>query len=528
MKTKFRIQLVILTALVLGIASCTKQYDQFTQNPNRAESVPPSLIFTAVANELNIDKPWSLVTRYNQFDICNYNYYGDQRYDWTGASWNYITLNNIQQMVAEAKKQGLKDVNAYSALAKFFKAFFYYRMTNLNGDLPLAEALKGIALTNPAYSNQKEVFKQILTWLDEANNDLESIIATTGDVAVEGDIYFKKLSNWRKINNAFKLRVLIALSKKAGDADLQVKQQFAAITGNKTKYPLPEGMADNLQFTYNSLNKYPSNPDNLGFDATRYNMSATYLNNLVMLNDPRAFVTAEPATALIKAGKKPDDINAYNGANSGEDLADMSSKMADVNNGAYSVRSRSGYYSNYVGEPGIIIGYPEYCFNMAEAINMGWISGSAEDWYKKGMMASFGFYGIPVIGAAGFTISKTFPFNNTAGSTTYTIPFNFEGNYYQQATVKYAGDNETGLRQILLQKYLAFFQNSGWEAFFNYRRTGVPTFLTGTGTGNGGTVPKRFQYPNSEQVNNKTNWQAALSSQSFTNDNINAEMWLIK
>jgi hypothetical protein len=32
----------------------------------------------------------------------------------------------------------------------------------------------------------------------------------------------------------------------------------------------------------------------LGFDATRYNMSATYLNTLVSLNDPRAFVTAEP------------------------------------------------------------------------------------------------------------------------------------------------------------------------------------------------------------------------------------------
>ena len=42
----------------------------------------------------------------------------------------------------------------------------------------------------------------------------------------------------------------------------------------------------------------------------------------------------------------------------------------------------------------------------------------------------------------------------------------------------------TGLTQILTQKYLAFFQHSGLEAFYNQRRTGVPTFLVGPGTGN--------------------------------------------
>ncbi len=528
MKISFNIKPILAATLLMLGTACTKQYNDFGTNPNRAESVPPSLIFTAVANSLNDDDPWSDVTRFCQFDVCNYNYYGDQRYDWTGSSWNYITLNNIEQMVAESKKLGLKEVNQYAAVAKFFKAFFYYRMTNLNGDLPLKDALKGINNPQPAYNTQKEVFRQILTWLDEANTDMESIIATNGDLPVEGDIYFSKLSSWRKVNNAFRLRVLIALSKKESDADLQVKQQFATLTGNKTKYPVPEGMADNLQFIYNGLNKYPSNPDNLGFDATRYNMSATYLNNLVTLKDPRAFITAEPASALLKTGKKPDDITAYNGANSGEDLADMSSKMADVSNGAYSVRSRSRFYSSYVGEPAIIVGYPEYCFNMAEAINRGWITGDAEDWYKKGMKASIAFYGIPANGASSFNINKTFPYNSQPGSTTYTIPFDFDGSYYQQAPVKYAGNNETGLRQVLLQKYLAFFQNSGWEAYFNYRRTGVPTFLTGTGTGNGGIIPKRFQYPNSEQVNNTTNWKAATSSQGFTNDNINSEMWLVK
>lgn len=513
-------------AILLVLASCTKKYEDYLKNPNRPESVPPSLIFTSVENDLNLDKPWSNVTRWNQFDVCNYNYYGDQRYDWTGASWNYITLNNIQQMEKEALKAGLPAVNPYSAIAKFCKAFFYYRMTNLNGDIPLAEALKlDSNVTTPAYTNQKEVFLQILKWLDEANTDLGTVIGQLGDNKVDGDIYFSKASSWRKVVNAFRLRVLIDLSKKENDADLKVKQQFAAVTGSIASYPLLTGDADNLQYIYNNINKYPSNPDNLGFDATRYNMAATYLNNLVGLNDPRAYITSEPATAQLTAGKTPANITAYVGAPSGEDLADMSSKMSNVSNAAYSLRSRSRYYSSYAAEPGIIIGYAEMCFNIAEAINRGWITGNAEDWYKKGIATSLAFYSIPVTAAG--TVTKVYPYNAT-GSATYNIPFDFNGVYYPQSTVKYAGNNAAGLNQILLQKYLAFFQNSGWEPFFNYRRTGVPAFSVGTGTGNSGRIPKRFQYPSSEQTTNNANWSKAVQAQFGSTDDINAEVWLLK
>ncbi|MBC7758425.1 MAG: hypothetical protein H7069_06185, partial [Phormidesmis sp. FL-bin-119] len=42
---------------------------------------------------------------------------------------------------------------------------------------------------------------------------------------------------------------------------------------------------------------------------------------------------------------------------------------------------------------------------------------------------------------------------------------------------------------MLVQKYLSFFQNSGWEVYFNYRRTGVPAFSGGIGVGNNGSIP---------------------------------------
>ena len=522
------IKSICLILVVFSISSCQKKFEDFERNPNRPVTVPPNLVLTGILSDLNADRPWSLISRWNQFDNCNYNYYGDQRYDWTGATLNFITLKNVVKMEEEAIRVGEPEVNEYSALGKFFRAFFYYRMTSLTGDLPLSDALKGLDSVQPRYNSQKEIFIQILKWLDESNTELAGIIAgsigKSGDKKIDGDIYYSNKLAWQRTINAFRLRVLIALSKKESDADIKVKQQFAEIIGNPGKYPILRSAADNLQYIYNNVNKYPSNPDNLGFDATRYNMSATYLNKLVEYKDPRAYITAEPATAQLSSGKTPADITAYVGANSGEDLAAMSSKMADASKGEYSVRSRARYYSNYTVEAGIQIGYAEMCFNIAEAINRGWITGNAEEWYQKGIKASLSFYGIPV--DAPGNIAKVYPYNSPS-AVTYSIPFDFQ-NYYQQPSIKYAGNNATGLQQVLTQKYLSFFQNSGWEAYFNWRRTGVPAFMTGTGTGNSGRIPKRFKYPASEQTTNQVNWKSAVQSQFGGSDDINAEMWLIK
>jgi hypothetical protein len=56
----------------------------------------------------------------------------------------------------------------------------------------------------------------------------------------------------------------------------------------------------------------------------------------------------------------------------------------------------------------------------------------------------------------------------------------------------------------------------------------VPVFQGGSGVGNNGVVPKRWAYPVSEQTQNTTNWNAALTAQGFTADDLNQTMWLLK
>jgi hypothetical protein len=520
-------------ALPLLLLSSCQDFEELEKDPNRPAAVPASLVFNGILNDM-YQAPWNNVQRWNQFNAVNYNYYGNNEYNWTGAELKYSTLNNIGKMEEEIKKTGANDLNPYSALGKFFRAYYYVYMTQLVGDVPLTEALKGLKNTAPVYDPQKQVFVQALQWLDEANTDITQLISAN-DNTLAGDIYLNNdLSKWQKVVNTYKLRVLIALSKKADDSELNIQQRFAEVLNNPARFPVLEGMNDNLQYVYNNTtNKYPVNPDNYGFDATRYNMAATSLNTFAALKDPRTYMIAEPAGAKLKAGLQPTDFDAFVGAPSGQDLADMSSKAGKDNGsayviGEYSFYGRYRYYRTYIAEPTILIGYPELCFNIAEAINRGWVSGNAENWYKKGIQASIEFYGIKNGDNIVHFLKKDGNVTKESDYNTYTINFNFD-TYYGQPVVKYSGDNANGLNQILTQKYLAFFQNSGYEAYFNQRRTGVPAFHTGPGTGNSQRIPKRYQYPIAERTTNTLNLTYALQSQFGSDiDDINQTMWLLQ
>jgi hypothetical protein len=528
---------IVAPALVLAtLASCNKTIDQLQNNPNKAASVTPDLIWgkvlkdvsgTGSTGSLGGISSWDNVQKYNQYFLGAYGYYGDNQYNWQNGSFDsYLILKNVVQMEQEAAKRGAPSVNAYEAIGKFVRAWYYYNMTSMMGDIPLTDALKGTGNPTPAYTPQKQVFQYVLNVLDTANTHFASLIAA-GDNTITSstqDIYYNgNLANWQKAVNAFKLRVLIALSKKADDPDLKVPAQFAAIMNDPVKYPVFTGQSDDLKFTYVPVyNQYGINANNFGSTSSRYGMAQTYVKTLTDLNDPRVFITCEPAWKIVDSlHYSPTDFRSFVGESTGQSI-DIIETEASAR--LFSFINRKRYYSTFVGEPDVLVGYKEMCFNIAEAINRGWISGDAESWYKKGVIESMNFYGIDVnktnftayfLRSGGLSDIAPYPFN-----------FNFR-DYYNQSTVKYAGGPQ-GIQQILTQKYIAMFQNSAWEAYFNYRRTGVPNFKGGTGVGNNGNIPKRWGYPNSEQNQNGNNWRAAVTSQGFAADDINGVMWLLK
>lgn len=497
-----KLAIFILTVVGLSVSAC-QDFNELAINPNAPTTAPASLVFNGICNDINglySSAPWSDASKYAQYWCVNYEYYGNQNYGWTNSALTFGTLYNVQKMEEEAIKNGAKAVNPYAAIGKFMRAYLFTNMSLRVGDVPLSQTLQAQdAVFKPKYDSQKAVFQQSLKWLEEANDNLSTLI-NAADVSLSGDIYLNNdLRKWQKVVNTFRLRILVQLSKKETDTDLNIKKQFSDIISNPTKYPVLTGMSDNLQYSYNSINKYPTNPDNFGFDATRNNMAKTYVDILKDLKDARLFVTCEPTEVAIKAGRTAKDFDAYEGASTGQGLDVMSTKALK---GEYSFINRKRYYAGYIAEPNILIGYVEMCFNNAEGINRGWATGNAEDWYNKGVTASIKFFG--------------------ADDATITA-------YLAQTKVKYSGNNAAGLTQINLQKYIGFFQNSSWESFYNQRRTGIPTFLVGPANVNSQRIPKRWQYPLSERTTNAENWTSALKNQFEGNtDNVNSDLWITK
>jgi hypothetical protein len=523
---KYKI-LFALTGLVI-LAGCSKKFEEDSKNNNKPVQVPPGVILRAVLNDIVV-YPGDYQDKAGQYIASNYTYYGDNKY-WNGsAGWNYGSLNNVLAMEAAARKATGSDNNPYHALGLFLRSFFFVSMSEKVGDVPMTEALQGLNNIAPKYNTQKEVFKQSLLWLDSSNIILTGLL-TNGVYEFSGDFYYNPSDNqsinnirdafahWQKVVNSYRLRVLIELSKQSGDADLNIKSQFNDIISNPAKYPIFTANSDNLQYVYNDkYNYYPDNATNYGNNAGRLNLGSTFLNTLSSLNDLRAMVVAEPARGL---GFEDTDFRSYEGAPLGADLSFLATESGA---GRLSVYNYNHYYSGLTGEPTFIVSYAEVCFSVAEAINRGWTTGNAETWYTNGVKAMFEFYGIKD-GDNVVTLRKA----DGTGNLIYTVPFSFT-NYFNQPLVKYQGDNSDGLTQILTQKYLAYARNSGLQGYYQWRRTGVPVFNTGAGTGNGGKIPKRFQYPSNEISVNGTNLSAAIQSQfGGAGDDINQDVWLVK
>ncbi|HTE01919.1 MAG TPA: SusD/RagB family nutrient-binding outer membrane lipoprotein [Mucilaginibacter sp.] len=526
MKKIFKIYLLPVL-MVLTVSSCKKSYQELTINPNVPQSVPASLLFNGIANSM-VDFPDNANEIYGQYYLYNYNYYGNNTYSLGSGDNYYTTLKNVLLMEQQAVAAGSPALNPYSAIGKFFRAYFFSKMSLEEGDIPMTEALQGLANLNPKYDSQKVVMTQCLKWLEDANTDMGTLI-TQGGNSIGGDLFFNgDLGKWQKVVNTFKLRLLMQLSKKAiTDADMNIPTQFAAIINTPAKYPLMTGAADNLQYIFVSpTNYYPMNPNNFGQNGSRQNTSQTYIKLLTTFQDPRVYVTAEPARHYVDdLHQNATDFNSFVGADPGLDLGIM---YSNAGLGLYSFINRKYYYSTFTGEPSIQIGYPEQELVIAEGINRGWVAGNAETHYVAAIQASMASYGVPATGSftAFFYRPGSSDVTNLNNYDTFTINTNW-ATYYAQPTVKYAG-GATGLTQILQQKYLALFRHSGLDSYFTYRRTGVPNFTTGPGTANGQRIATRFQYPESERTANTKNYNDALTSQYGGNDDINGVMWILK
>lgn len=273
--------------------------------------------------------------------------------------------------------------------------------------------------------------------------------------------------------------------------------------------------ADNFQRTYgnNAKEYYP-----IYFTRLNHNPYAM-LSNLIVdklkeTGDYRLFYFAKPAESELKKKIEASSFDAYLGVNPADPFDGIKAK--------WGAGQFSGINPRYTqlpsGEPVIKLGYAEQQFILAEAALRGWISGTADTYYKQAIRASMEF---------------------TASNTPDNIIYH-QGRKITDAHIqavqnhpsnKLNGNFEGDLERILYQKYLTSFMQREYESYYDYRRTGYPKFPINPKTNqnyDNTKIPMRWMYPTAEYDNNRENIDAAIKNQWNGVDDVDKLIWILQ
>lgn len=498
----------LIGALVAtGMLCSCSNFDDLNTNPDSPTTVTPEMLATKLI--LGTTKPSTSKAFFNSNFLMKQLAWGegsvDYQYNKMGRSGfgGYTSLVNGVKMVELADDN---NPNAFQALNKFVKAFTVFYISMEMGDVPYSDALQGeTGNITPKYDSQKDVMLQILDDLEEAYTLFGQAKKFDGDPVFGGDV-----NKWQKTVASFELKVLMNLSRVADDADLKVKERFATIVSNKK---LMESNDDNYQLVFSEKKgqRYPMYKDD--FNYNMYPMLSTTIVDVMKQNqDYRLFYIAEPSDAKVKAGIDASSWDAYIGVNPSLPFHEISEKYSSDNFCNLNLR----YKNNAAGEPFITVGYADQCFILAEAAVRGWISGSADTYYKKGIEASMRF------------IADHTPENYAHGRV---LTDEVIADFLQNPAIQLTNGEADGLEMILTQRYLAWFLHSPWNSYYEYRRTGYPKLPINSETSLNEVkteLPQRWMYPESESQYNKANLQEALERQFNGSDDRNKKMWILQ
>ena len=483
-----------ITALILcgalAFTGCTKDFDDINNNPNAPTAVNSGLLLPQIERDMIgslLGETWGIGNIVIQHTAKN-QFVNEDRYLWgeLNGIWNsvYDNMRDVNNILIQSDE---KNEMNYKGIALVLRAWMFSLATDAYGDIPYSEAIKakeGINYTK--YDAQEDIYNGILNDLKEAN----TILGTTGEVVAGDLIYSGDVSKWKKLANSLRVRYLLRISGKR-----DVGPDLREIITNAATFPVFESNADHAVYTFKSTSpdQFPLYSSRIG-SFNEFRASKTLLDTLVGLGDTRMPIFFRP-TPATESSSSPVYAGIPNGLNDVDALQ---------YNGGPQFQSRIGslFYENSISTQGltiakgVIMTYAELQFLLAEAAEKGLIGGTAQTFYENGVTASFNFYSL-------------------------AIP----ANYFAQPEVAYAGTKAEKLDKIGFHKWVSlYFQ--GLEAWFDWRRTGIPALKPGPSNQNDNKIPVRFRYPIIEQSLNANGYQGAVQRQGP--DDLNTKMWYLK
>ncbi len=382
--------------------------------------------------------------------------------------------------------------------ALIMQSWTYLNMTDIWGDIPYSEALKGDVPggpLKPAYDNQQDIYYGLLASLTAASTAMST--ATDAGLGSADLLYDGNSAQWVKFANSLRARMAMRMLKNdATKAATELTAAFAAGVMSSND--------DNAQLPYPGDGVF-DNGWSANF-ATRddHRISKTLMDIMNANADPRALVFAQPTRwdpltdAPWTVPANAQRIGLQNGM-SNATVAPFFNTTSRVGTIFYPGATTYGTFGTAAGKttPAMVMTYAEVEFLRAEAAQrgLGGQTGAAAH-YNAGVTASIEQWG----GSAGDAAT-----------------------YLAQPGVAYVA-GATGLQQIAVQKWIALF-TQGNEAWAEWRRTGFPSTVAMGPSAYPDvlTVPRRWPYPSNEQTVNNASLTAAIAAQGA--DTYATRMW---
>lgn len=483
--------------LFTGCDSVT-DFEKVNQNPNDPAEVPseqalPGLLgnfsYQVVGNEAaRTPSLWVQQTAQNA-DPPNNDSYNYQTQD-PNNLWEFWlfagSMKDAREMARTAKAEGNFGT---AGIGQLIEAWSWMIATDLFGNIPVQEAFQD-DITNPSYDNQEVAYDTVFAKLERARQNLSQ-----GNAEPLGNadlLYGGNLAKWQSLAWAIEAKAHIHLTESGygagldGASDRQARAEAAL---NAAQQAFPNGSADTPAFVY------PGGEDKenpwyqftiQGVWVTTNQLSANYVSLLKDQEDPRLGIQARQAGAIDGASTPPnagaDDFTEvpFDPATH-FDTAD--STYVGHENGTDAVGDQEissiGEYYSAPDAPLIWMNYAEVKFIEAEAEYIVNGQSSAEPVLEEAIRASLGQLGVTSLNGVDQT---------------------YVDNFVQDRMSDYDSASDP-LEVLITEKYKANFIRL--EPFNDWRRTGYPELTPAENAlTDGGVIPRRFPYPESEFTNN--------------------------
>lgn len=473
MKIRTLFRAVPAAVLIAAMGGCGDGLTELNENPNQPVSVGadfllPSAIVAGAerlhGSSLNMDMVGLWVQHY-----AEHRYAIEDRYEFQDVTinghWSNLyesPLRDLYEVKQKGAEAGWPNVQAVGTI---LTSWIMQAVTDLWGDAGFSQALLG--RDSPPemtveYDTQQEIYDALLADLSAAT----AMIVPSGPKISDGDLlYGGDMNQWKLFANSLRLRVAMRLSEVA--PSVAASEVASAISAGVFTNSADAAV---LHFVDNGVDVHPI----FGYERNRddHSISATLVDTLKSLNDPRLPVYARPNQA-------------------GEYVGTLNGDMSDP---PLTQVSRIGTWFSSAATPAVIMSYAEVLFLRAEAAERGWVAGNPDQLYEAAIRAAM---------------------------SELDISASDIDEYLEQPQVQYRG-GEAGLRQIWLQKWVSLFGN-GPEAYAEWRRTGVPELQPGPDAINDGLIPVRLPYPDRERSLNREAVEAAMARQGGAT--LNSPVW---